>query len=158
MRRMLLKTLERCLDTLQLPVDLIQPLFQFVALSAKLLTFVYQSVKICATSALTSMVSTMCVVHSMPNRTVRRKVLDHSSNAEIASKMNVFERMQVAGPDVRKTLSECCRDILRAKNDWMSPLKLEKRFSLPVLISPTTLLILSLPSTRLLSEWCLMNL
>ena len=44
------------------------------------------------------------------------------SLAEVASKMNVFERMQIAGPDVRKTLSECCRDILRAKEDWMSPI------------------------------------
>lgn len=27
---------------------------------------------------------------------------------------------RMAGPDVAKTLSECCRDILRKKNDWMS--------------------------------------
>jgi paraquat-inducible protein B len=48
------------------------------------------------------------------------------SLAEIASKMNVFERMQVAGPDVKKTLTECCRDILRAKKDWMSPVEIRE--------------------------------
>jgi hypothetical protein len=31
--------------------------------------------------------------------------------------------MQVAGPNVRKTLTECCRDILRQKQDWMTPVQ-----------------------------------
>jgi len=33
---------------------------------------------------------------------------------------------QVAGPDVRKTLSECCRDILRQKKDWMTPVEIRE--------------------------------
>jgi hypothetical protein len=34
--------------------------------------------------------------------------------------------VQVAGPEVRKTLSECCRDILRQKQDWMSPVEVRE--------------------------------
>jgi len=34
--------------------------------------------------------------------------------------------IQVAGPDVQKTLSECCRDILRQKKDWMSPVQVRE--------------------------------
>jgi len=48
------------------------------------------------------------------------------SMAEALKKMKtVFDvtGYQVAGPDVKKTLSECCRDILRAKKDWMSPVE-----------------------------------
>jgi hypothetical protein len=30
----------------------------------------------------------------------------------------------VAGPNVRKTLTECCRDILRKKQDWMTPIEI----------------------------------
>ena len=30
---------------------------------------------------------------------------------------------QVAGPDVKKTLTECCRDILRQRKEWMSPVQ-----------------------------------
>jgi hypothetical protein len=42
--------------------------------------------------------------------------------AEVMAKMESFDRMVIAGADVRKTLSECCRDILRGKKDWMSPI------------------------------------
>src|SRR5690242_9469484 len=33
---------------------------------------------------------------------------------------------QIAGPDVQKTLSECCRDILRQKKDWVSPVQVRE--------------------------------
>jgi hypothetical protein len=50
------------------------------------------------------------------------------SMAEAMKKMkNVFDvDIQIAGPDVRKTLSECCRDILRQKQDWMSPVEVRE--------------------------------
>jgi hypothetical protein len=52
------------------------------------------------------------------------------SMAEAMKKMksvyDVATELQVAGPDVRKTLSECCRDILRAKQDWMSPVEVRE--------------------------------
>jgi hypothetical protein len=35
----------------------------------------------------------------------------------------VMEEIEVAGPDVKKTLTECCRDILRQRNDWMTPVE-----------------------------------
>lgn len=44
----------------------------------------------------------------------------------IGKAASAFERMQIAGPDVKKTLSECCRDILRAKKDWMSPVEVRE--------------------------------
>lgn len=31
--------------------------------------------------------------------------------------------VEIPGPDVAKTLSECCRDILRQKGDWMSAIQ-----------------------------------
>jgi hypothetical protein len=45
--------------------------------------------------------------------------------AEAMKKMDfsVHLETRVAGPDVRKTLSECIRDILRQKQDWMSPVE-----------------------------------
>lgn len=50
------------------------------------------------------------------------------SIAEAMNKMkSVFDGgLQIAGPDVRKTLSECCRDILRQKQDWMSPVEVRQ--------------------------------
>jgi hypothetical protein len=39
---------------------------------------------------------------------------------------DVATELQIAGPDVKKTLSECCRDILRAKKDWMSPVQVRE--------------------------------
>ena len=33
---------------------------------------------------------------------------------------------EIAGPDVPKTLSECCRDILRQKGDWMSAIQVRE--------------------------------
>jgi len=47
------------------------------------------------------------------------------SIAEVMGRMSLFD-YQVAGPEVRKTLSECCRDILRQKQDWMSPVEVRK--------------------------------
>jgi hypothetical protein len=43
---------------------------------------------------------------------------------EVMKKMAGFPT--VAGPDARKTLSECCRDILRNKQDWMSPVQVRE--------------------------------
>ena len=48
--------------------------------------------------------------------------------------MEMMNRMQsvmssnlvVAGPDVQKTLSECCRDILRKKGDWMTAVQVRE--------------------------------
>jgi hypothetical protein len=48
------------------------------------------------------------------------------SLAEVMGKMQSFDHLLMAGPDVRKTLSECCRDILRAKRDWMSPIEVRE--------------------------------
>lgn len=45
---------------------------------------------------------------------------------EVFAKMQSFERMVVAGADVRKTLSECCRDILRENKAWMSPIEVRE--------------------------------
>jgi hypothetical protein len=45
---------------------------------------------------------------------------------DIVKKMARFDTTQVAGPDARKTLSECCRDILRQKQDWMSPVQVRE--------------------------------
>jgi len=36
------------------------------------------------------------------------------------------EQLRVPGPDVKKTLTECCRDILRQRNDWMSPVEVRE--------------------------------
>lgn len=44
----------------------------------------------------------------------------------IANMSRVMGAFKVAGPDVPKTLSECCRDILRKKNDWMSPVQVRE--------------------------------
>ena len=48
--------------------------------------------------------------------------------AEVMKNMErVFDRgLQVSGPDVQKTLSECCRDILREKRDWVSPVQVRE--------------------------------
>jgi hypothetical protein len=49
------------------------------------------------------------------------------SLADMMGKMQGgIDRWQVAGPDVKKTLSECCRDTLRAKKDWMSPVEVRE--------------------------------
>jgi len=59
----------------------------------------------------------------VPTELMRKTTM---SMAETLKKMkSVFDvgGMQVAGPDVKKTLSECCRDILRQKKDWMSPVE-----------------------------------
>jgi hypothetical protein len=34
--------------------------------------------------------------------------------------------LMIPGPDIRKTLTECCRDILRKKQDWMSPVQIRE--------------------------------
>jgi len=50
--------------------------------------------------------------------------------AEAMKKMKtVYEVVmdhQIGGPDVKKTLTECCRDILRQKQDWMSPVEVRE--------------------------------
>lgn len=49
------------------------------------------------------------------------------SMAEAMKKMkSAFDVLQIDGPDVRKTLTESCRDILRAKKDWMSPVEIRE--------------------------------
>jgi len=35
----------------------------------------------------------------------------------------IAAEMEIPGPDVKKTLTECCRDILRQRNDWMTPVE-----------------------------------
>src|ERR1700677_3330400 len=37
---------------------------------------------------------------------------------DLMRKMTGPARMVIAGPDPHKTLTECCRDILREKQDW----------------------------------------
>jgi hypothetical protein len=51
-----------------------------------------------------------------------------TSMAEVMKKMTsaAVGDYQIAGPDVRKTLSECCRDVLRQKQDWMSPVEVRE--------------------------------
>jgi hypothetical protein len=41
----------------------------------------------------------------------------------IRSVGEIAAEMEIAGPDVKKTLTECCRDILRQRKDWMSPVQ-----------------------------------
>jgi hypothetical protein len=61
----------------------------------------------------------------VPTELMRKTTM---SMAEAMKKMRsvgeIMEEMQVAGPDVKKTMTECCRDILRQKNDWMSPVEI----------------------------------
>jgi hypothetical protein len=45
---------------------------------------------------------------------------------DITSKMDKVFNFRLPGPDVKKTLSECCRDILRQKADWMSPVEVRE--------------------------------
>jgi hypothetical protein len=45
---------------------------------------------------------------------------------DIIKKISNFDNPRVAGPHVQKTLSECCRDILRGKRDWMSPVQVRE--------------------------------
>lgn len=44
----------------------------------------------------------------------------------ITTNMKAAFGLEIPGPDVRKTLSECCRDILRQRNDWMSPVQVRE--------------------------------
>ncbi len=45
------------------------------------------------------------------------------SLANVLDNMQSRMRFELPGMDVKKTLTECCRDILRAKQDWMSPVE-----------------------------------
>jgi hypothetical protein len=60
----------------------------------------------------------------VPTELMRKTTI---SMAEAMKKMRsvgeIIEEMQIAGPDVKKTLTECCRDILRQKNEWMTPVE-----------------------------------
>jgi len=58
--------------------------------------------------------------------------LMRKTNMSIADALQKMKRafdvseILVAGPDVKKTLSECCRDILRQRKDWMSPVEVRE--------------------------------
>jgi hypothetical protein len=43
---------------------------------------------------------------------------------DVMSKITAVSKVGFAGPNVKKTLSECCRDILRKKQDWMTPVEI----------------------------------
>jgi hypothetical protein len=47
-------------------------------------------------------------------------------NEMMGNMRSVWDALLVPGTDVRKTLSECCRDILRQKEDWMSPVEIRE--------------------------------
>jgi hypothetical protein len=60
----------------------------------------------------------------VPTELMRKTTI---SMAEAMKKMKsageIIAEMEIPGPDVKKTLTECCRDILRQRNDWMTPVE-----------------------------------
>jgi hypothetical protein len=59
----------------------------------------------------------------VPTGLMKKTTLDLG---DITAKMDRVFGLRIPGPDVNKTLSECCRDILRQKNDWMSPVQIRE--------------------------------
>jgi hypothetical protein len=60
----------------------------------------------------------------IPTELMRKTTI---SMAEAMKRMKsvgeIAAEMEIPGPDVKKTLTECCRDILRQKNAWMTPVE-----------------------------------
>jgi hypothetical protein len=60
-----------------------------------------------------------------PTELTKKTTINISEMGE-AMKLAIGAAFQVSGPEVPKTLSECCRDILRTKNDWMSAVQVRE--------------------------------
>jgi hypothetical protein len=60
-----------------------------------------------------------------PTELTKRTTISLSEVMKKMASVSIGE-LAIPGADVRKTLSECCRDILRQKQDWMSPVQVRE--------------------------------
>lgn len=61
-----------------------------------------------------------------PTELMKKTTLSINEMVENMRRFTAGRGLEMTGPNVRKTLTECCRDILRQRKDWMSPVEVRE--------------------------------